>query len=98
MAVTPQHAEMVFADLGGDCPCFASMLQKAQSLARKRRLEDREAGAGARKVVAKRIALISDKSGTFAPKTMQGDGKLKLFHDFLNAVRNGYFFVSFILY
>lgn len=90
MTVTPLHAHRVFHDLGGDCPCFADMLEKAQSLARKRRLEENQGDRGANKVVAKRIALISDKTGTFAPKTMQGDGKLKLFQDFLNAVCNGY--------
>ena len=85
--VTPAQAVAIFHALGGDCPCYADMLTKAQSLARKRRLSEMDSeGDGTSRVVAKRIAILADKSGAFSPKTMEGDSKLKLFQDFLNAV------------
>ena len=88
--LTPAHAVALHQDLGGDCPCFAEMLDKAQQLARKRRQTEERDEGGTRRVVVKRIHVVANKSGEYTPKVMQGDGKLKLFTKFLEAIDKRY--------
>ena len=88
--VTPDHALALHQDLGGDCPCFAEMLEKAQRLARKRRQSEQGGTDNQKRVVARRVQVAMDKTGAFAPKVMQGDGKLKLFTKFLEAIDKRY--------
>ena len=89
LGLTPGHAVALHQDLGGDCPCFAEMLDKAQRLARKRRQTEQGDDQGHR-VVAKRIHIVSNKSGEYTQKVMQGDGKLALFTKFLQAIDKRY--------
>ena len=89
LGLTPGHAVALHQDLGGDCPCFAEMLDKAQRLARKRRQTEQGDDQGQR-VVAKRIHIVSNKSGEYTQKVMQGDGKLALFTKFLQAIDKRY--------
>ena len=88
--VTPDHALALHQDLGGDCPCFSEMLDKAQRLARKRHQSEQNGTEGERRVIARRVQVVADKTGAFAPKVMQGDGKLKLFTRFLEAIDKRY--------
>ena len=89
--VTPDQADAIYQQLGGDCPYFSGMLEKAQSLARKRRRDDNNAAdGGTHRVVAKRLAVLKDTTGAYTPKTMQGDAKLQLFKDFLAAIDKRY--------
>tara|TARA_B100000035_G_scaffold312801_1_gene325062 strand:- start:1291 stop:1725 length:435 start_codon:yes stop_codon:yes gene_type:complete len=90
MTITPLHAQAVFHGLGGDCPCFADMLTKAKSLARKRKSNHDNGNGTGHRIVAKRLQILRDSTGAYVPKTMQGDGKLKLFNDFLNAIDKRY--------
>ena len=90
MAITPLHARNVYQGLGADCPCFANMLSKAQTLGRKRNLEEDRSGNGSQRIVARKLSVLRDNTGAFTPKTMQGDGKLKLFNDFLGAIDKRY--------
>lgn len=88
--VTPAHAEALFEELGGDGPCFASMLDKAQRLARKRKLASENGTSGNSRVVATKLGIIADTTGAFAPKTLRGDDKLQLFQKFLKAIDKRY--------
>lgn len=89
--ITPAHAEALFEELGGDGPCFASMLDKAQRLARKRKHDTAAASGGNdSRVVATKLGIITDRTGALAPKTLRGDGKLELFQKFLRAIDKRY--------
>lgn len=89
-AICPAHAEMLSEELGDGCPCFAGMLDKARRLARKRRATDSAAAEGTSRVVARRTRVLADATGAYAPKTLRGDAKLKLFKKFLEAIDERY--------
>ena len=68
MTITPLHAQAVFHGLGGDCPCFADMLTKAKSLARKRKSNHDNGNGTGHRIVAKKTPNIKRLNRCLRPK------------------------------